>query len=128
MQVLMFGMLEETQVKKTCISIIYKLTNSINSGNVFLKILFLVAYTFRPDTLWYRGRVYTNEVGRDNISIFRMQILINEKIYLKDGQYNFKLTYPGLYIGRPIPHIHYKVSHHYHWKYFSNTYLPAVLI
>jgi hypothetical protein len=28
----------------------------------------------------------------------------------QNGKYVFKATYPGVYSGRPIPHIHYKVS------------------
>ena len=47
------------------------------------------AYTFPPSYLWYRGRSYTDSNGR----------------------YDFEATYPGVYSGRPIPHVHYKVTH-----------------
>jgi len=33
--------------------------------------------------------------------IFGMQV--------QNGKYNFTATYPAVYTGRPIPHIHYKV-------------------
>merc|ERR1712172_473998 len=46
-----------------------------------------IGYTFPPAKLWYRGRGRTD--GK--------------------GKYVFKATYPGVYSGRPIPHIHYKV-------------------
>ena len=38
-------------------------------------------------------------------------IIITKKYFaLQNGQYTFKATYPGVYTGRPIPHIHYKVK------------------
>merc|ERR1712141_109773 len=46
-----------------------------------------VGYTFPPDYLWYRGSATAD----------------------KNGRYSFIATYPGVYRGRPIPHIHYKV-------------------
>ena len=59
----------------------------MDTNSNFEKKNHLVAYTFPPAILWYRGRTFTNV----------------------NGQYDFNATYPGTYSDRPIPHIHYKV-------------------
>ncbi len=68
-------------------------------------------YTFpRSDEyLWYRGKQQTDQV-KNNVQESEFFI---KKIDFQDGTYEFRGTFPGSYRGRPIPHVHYKVTHFY---------------